>query len=161
MSAGLISVGTWRERDTTMDAVLSALHRLRRADRRSAVRTSWLTLLAVGGEQIQVDDTFDTIHRLGLVQPTRVVVVRVVGRDQHRLDARVGVHLQERGDRCLSIDDVALEVAGPVTDHLDSVVQPLTLADLPVVMWCRERLPPARSRLIDLADHVVVDTARA
>lgn len=161
VSAGVISVGTWREADTTMDRVLSALTRLRRADQRGAVRASSLTLVAVGGEQIEVDDTFDTVHRLGVLQPTRVVVVRVVGRDRHRLDARVGVHLQERGERCLSIDDVALEVGGPVTDHLDSVVEPLTLSDLPIVMWCRERLPPARSRLIDLADHLVVDTARA
>ncbi len=161
MSTGVITVGTWREPSTTMGAVLSALVRLRQADRRGAVRTSFLTLLAVGGEQIEVDDTFDTVHRLGSLQPTRVVVVRVTGRDHHRLDARVRVHLQERGERCLGIDDVALEVAGPVTDHLDSLVEPLTLPDLPVVMWCRERLPPARSRLIDLADHLVVDTARA
>jgi glucose-6-phosphate dehydrogenase assembly protein OpcA len=158
---GVITVGTWCEPDTTMGSVLAALDRLRQADRRGAVRTSFLTLLAVGGKQIEVDDTFDTVHRLGALQPTRVVVVRVVGREAHRLDARVGVHLQERGDLCLGIDDVALEVAGPVTDHLDSVVEPLTLPDLPVVMWCRERLPPDRSRLIDLADHLVVDTARA
>ncbi|MBW3579439.1 MAG: glucose-6-phosphate dehydrogenase assembly protein OpcA [Actinobacteria bacterium] len=161
MSAGVITVGTWRERSTTMGAVLSALDALRRSDRRGAVRTSALTLLAVGGKQIEVDDTFDVVHRLGGLQPARVVVVRVVGGDHHHLDARVGVHLQERGNVCRGIDDVALEVGGPVTDHLDSVVEPLTLPDLPIVMWCRERLPPARSRLIDLADHLVVDSARA
>lgn len=161
MSTRVITVGTWREPNTTMGSVLSALDELRQADRRGAVRTSFLTLLAVGGEHIEVDDTFDTVHRLGPLQPTRVVVVRVTGRDHHRLDARVGVHLLERGELCLGIDDVALEVAGPLTDHLDSVVEPLALPDLPVVMWCRERLPPARSRLIDLADHLVVDTARA
>lgn len=161
MNTPVFTVGTWREPNTTMGAVLSALDRLRQADRRGAVRTSFMTLLAVGGHQIEVDDTFETVHRLGPLRPTRVVVVRVTGRHDHRLDARVGVHLQERGERCLGIDDVALEVAGPVTDHLDSVVEPLTLPDLPVVMWCRERLPPARSRLIDLADHLVVDTARA
>ena len=161
VSAGVITVGTWSEADTSMGAVLSTLDRLRRADRRGAVRTSFVTLLAVGGRSIEVDDTFDVVHRLGGLQPTRVVVVRVLGGSDHRLDARVGVHLQERGERCLGIDDVAIEVAGPVTDHLDSVVEPLTLPDLPVVMWCRERLPPARSRLIDVADHLVVDTARA
>jgi glucose-6-phosphate dehydrogenase assembly protein OpcA len=159
--AGVITVGMWREDDTTMGAVLATLDRLRQQDRRGAVRTSVLTLLAVGGEQIEVDDTFDTVHRLGSVQPTRVVVVRVSGRHHHRFDARVGVHLQERGRLCLGIDDIALEVAGPVTDHLDSLIEPLTLPDLPVVMWCRERLPPARSRLIDVADHMVVDSARA
>lgn len=161
MASGVITVGTWRDDDTSMGAVLATLDRLRQSDRRGAVRTSFLTLLAVGGRQIEVDDTFDTVQRLGHLQPTRVVVIRVTGRERHRLDARVGVHLQERGQRCLGIDDVALEVAGPVTDHLDSLIEPLTQPDLPVVMWCRERLPPARSRLIDLADHLVVDSARA
>ena len=160
-SGEVITVGTWEERGTTMGPVLSALDRLRRCDRRGAVRASFLTLLAVGGRSVEVDEVFDTVHRLGIVQPTRVVVVRVIGRKEPRLDARVGVHLQSRGERCLGIDDVALEVGGPLTDHLDSLVEPLTLPDLPVVVWCRERLPPARSRLIDLADHLVVDTTAA
>lgn len=159
--AEVITLGTWRQRDTTMGPVLAALDRLRQCDRRGAVRASFLTLLAVGGETVEVDEVFDTVHRLGPLQPTRVVVIRVLGGDQHRLDARVGVHLQSRGSQCLGIDDIALEVAGPVTSHLDSLVEPLTLPDLPVVVWCRERLPPTRSRLIDLADHLVVDTAAA
>ncbi len=157
----VITLGTWRAQDTTMAPVLAALDRLRQCDRRGAVRTSFVTLLAVGGEGVEVDEVFDTVHRLGPLQPTRVVVIRVLGGETHRLDARVGVHLQSRGSQYLSIDDVALEVAGPVTSHLDSLVEPLTLPDLPVVVWCRERLPPARSRLIDLADHLVIDTVAA
>lgn len=159
--AQVTTLGTWRQQDTTMGPVLAALDRLRQCDPRGAVRTSLLTLLAVGGESVEVDEVFDTVHRLGMVQPTRVVVVRVLGGHHHRLDARVGVHLQSRGGRDMGIDDVALEVAGPVTSHLDSLVEPLTLPDLPVVVWCRERLPPARSRLIGLADHLVVDTVAA
>ncbi len=144
-----------------MGPVLAALDRLRQCDRRGAVRASFLTLLAVGGESLEVDEVFDIVHRLGPLQPSRVIVVRVSRGDEHRLDARVGVHLQSRASQCLGIDDVALEVAGPVTAHLDSLVEPLTLPDLPVVVWCRERLPPTRSRLIDLADHLVVDTVAA
>ncbi|HEV2809745.1 MAG TPA: glucose-6-phosphate dehydrogenase assembly protein OpcA [Acidimicrobiales bacterium] len=161
VTTGVITVGTWQECDTTIAPVLGALDRLRRSDRRGAVRASFLTLLAVGGERVEVDEVFDTVHRLGPFQPSRVIVVRVLRGDHHRLDARVGVHLQSRGSQCVGIDDVALEVAGPVTAHLDSLVEPLTLPDLPVVVWCRERLPPARSRLIDLADHLVVDTVAA
>lgn len=161
MGSGVVTVGTWQESDTTIAPVLAALDRLRRFDRRGAVRASFLTLLAVGGESVEVDEVFDTVHRLGPFQPSRVIVVRVLPGDRHRLDARVGVHLQSRGSQCVGIDDVALEVAGPVTAHLDSVVEPLTLPDLPVVVWCRERLPPPRSRLIELADQLVVDTVTA
>lgn len=157
----LITVGTWRAEDTSMGPVLAALDGLRCRDHRGAVRASFLTLLAVGGASVEVDEVFDTVHRLGELQPSRVVVVRVVGGDEHRLSGRVGVHLLPRRDQCLGIDDIALEVAGPVTSHLDSVVEPLTLPDLPVVVWCWERLPPAHSPLIGVADHLVVDTARA
>lgn len=157
----LITVGTWREEVTSMAPVLGALDELRRRDRRGAVRASFLTLMAVGGASVEVDEVFDIVHRLGDMQPSRVIVVRVVGGDDHRLSARVGVHLLPRASRCLGIDDISLEVAGAVTSNLDSVVEPLTLPDLPVVVWCRERLPPARSPLIDVADHMVVDTARA
>lgn len=144
-----------------MAPLLTALDELRRRDRRAAVRTSFITLLAVGGESIGVDEIFDTVHRLGTSQPSRVVVLRVVGGEGHRLDARVGVHLLSRGTQCLAVDDIALDVAGQVRRHLDSVVEPLTLPDLPIVLWCWERLPPAWSPLIDLADHLVVDSARA
>ncbi|MGI8758883.1 MAG: glucose-6-phosphate dehydrogenase assembly protein OpcA [Acidimicrobiales bacterium] len=157
----LITVGTWREEVTSMGPVLGALDGLRRRDRRGAVRASFLTLMAVGGASVELDEVFDIVHRLGVVQPSRVIVVRVVGGEDHRLSARVGVHLLARGDQCLGIDDIALEVAGPVTSHLDSVVEPLTLPDLPVVVWCRERLPPPHSPLIGVADHMIVDSTRA
>ncbi len=155
------TVGTWRGETTAMGPVLSALERLRCADAREAVRASFLTLLAVGGADVEVDEVFDIVHRLGSMQPTRVVVIRVLPGRRHQVSARVGVHLIERGSRCLSIDDIALEVAGPVRSHLDSLVEPLTLPDLPVVVWCRERLPPPHSRLIGVGNHLVVDSARA
>ncbi|MGI9119018.1 MAG: glucose-6-phosphate dehydrogenase assembly protein OpcA [Acidimicrobiales bacterium] len=155
------TVGTWRGETTSMGPVLSALERLRCADAREAMRASFLTLLAVGGADVEVDEVFDIVHRLGSMQPTRVVVIRVLPGRKHQVSARVGVHLIERGSRCLSIDDVALEVTGPVRSHLDSLVEPLTLPDLPVVVWCRERLPPAHSRLIGVGNHLVVDSARA
>lgn len=155
------TVGTWRGEITSMAPVLSALERLRCADAREAVRASFLTLLAVGGADVEVDEVFDIVHRLGSMQPTRVVVIRVLPGRRLHVDARVGVHLIERASRCLSIDDIALEVAGPVRSHLDSLVEPLTLPDLPVVVWCRERLPPPHSRLIGVGNHLVVDSARA
>lgn len=162
MSAPLATtVGTWRGETTSMGPVLAALERLRCADAREAVRASFLTLLAVGGADVELDEVFGIVHRLGSVQPTRVVVIRVLPGGAHRVSARVGVHLIERGERCLSIDDIALEVAGPVRSHLDSLVEPLTLPDLPVVVWCRERLPPPHSRLIGVGNHLVVDSARA
>lgn len=161
VSDGVVTVGTWREANTTMDAVLSALDQLRCSDRRGAVRTSFLTLVAVGGERVEIDGVFDAVHRLGPSQPSRVVVLRVVGGDDHRLDGRVGVYLRSRGGLCLGLDDIAIEVAGPARSHLDSLVGPLTIPDLPLVVWCWERLPPARSPLIGVADHLVVDSARA
>ncbi|MDP9019364.1 MAG: glucose-6-phosphate dehydrogenase assembly protein OpcA [Actinomycetota bacterium] len=157
--AGMVTVGTWRDDAASMGSVLSALDDLRCRDHRGAVRTSFLTLLVVGDAATDVDDLFDTVHGLGENQPSRVVALRLLPGDERRLAARVGVHLLPRGDQCLGIDDVALELSGEVTSHLDSVVEPLTLPDLPVVVWCCKEHPDAEDALVRTADHVVVDSA--
>ena len=161
MSAGTVTVGTWRDDAASMGSVLHALDDLRCRDHRGAVRTSFLTLLVVGDAAIEVDDVFDTVHGLGQHQPSRVVALRLLPGDEHRLAARVGVHLLPRGDQCLGIDDVALELSGEVTAHLDSVVEPLTLPDLPVVVWCRTDHPDPDEPLLRTADHLIVDSALA
>lgn len=155
----MVTVGTWREDAASMGSVLAALDDLRCRDHRGAVRTSFLTLLMVGDAATEVDDVFDTVHRLGEHQPSRVVALRLLPGHEHRLAARVGVHLLPRGDQCLGIDDVALELSGEVLGHLDSVVEPLTLPDLPVVVWCRQHHPDPDDALIRTADHLIVDSA--
>ena len=157
----MVTVGTWRDDAASMGSVLHALDDLRCRDHRGAVRTSFLTLLVVGDAAIDVDDVFDTVHRLGEHQPSRVVALRLLPGDEHRLAARVGVHLLPRGNQCLGIDDVALELSGEVTSHLDSVVEPLTLPDLPVVAWCRTDHPDPDDALLQTADHLIVDSALA
>lgn len=157
----MVTVGTWRDDAASMGSVLNALDDLRCRDHRGAVRTSFLTLLVVGDAAIDVDDVFDTVHRLGEHQPSRVVALRLLPDDEHRLAARVGVHLLPRGNQCLGIDDVALELSGDVTSHLDSVVEPLTLPDLPVVAWCRKDHPHPDDALLQTADHLIVDSALA
>jgi glucose-6-phosphate dehydrogenase assembly protein OpcA len=158
-AGGMVTVGTWRDDAASLGSVLEALDDLRCRDRRGAVRTSFLTLLVVGDDRTGVDEVFDTVHGLGEHQPSRVVALRLLPGHEHRLAARVGVHLLPRGDQCLGIDDVGLELAGEVTDHLDSVVEPLTLPDLPVVVWCRKDHPDPEDALVRTADHLVVDSA--
>lgn len=161
MSAGMVTVGTWRDDTASMGSVLKALDDLRCRDHRGAVRTSFLTLLVVGDAATEVDEVFDAVHGLGQNQPSRVVALRLLPGTGHRLAARVGVHLLPRGDQCLGIDDVALELSGEVTSHLDSVVEPLTLPDLPVVVWCRKDHPDPEDALLQATDHLIVDSAVA
>ncbi len=160
VTARLHTVGTWSARSTTIGAVLAALAELRRHDARCAVRTSVLTLVVVGDGGLDVDDALAVVHELGDHHPSRVIVVRRRSEGQaHRLDARVGVHLVSRGALCLGLDDVALDVAGPVTAHLDSLIEPLTLADLPVVAWPCAAVPAPDDALTAAADHMIVDLA--
>jgi glucose-6-phosphate dehydrogenase assembly protein OpcA len=49
-------------------------------------------------------------------------------------------------------------VRGHARFHLDSVIEPLTIPDLPVAVWCPFHLPAAGDPLLAAADRIVVDT---
>ena len=66
--------------------------------------------------------------------------------------------LLERGGREVCVEEVTLEVCGRARHHLDSLVLPFTLPDLPVAVWLPERLPSAGDPLLEAADRVFVDT---
>ena len=58
-------------------------------------------------------------------------------------------------------EELTLRVRGPVLDHLDSLIEPLTLPDLPVVVWLVSRLVHPSDALLAAADAVLVDTKEA
>ncbi|MBV9662689.1 MAG: glucose-6-phosphate dehydrogenase assembly protein OpcA, partial [Actinobacteria bacterium] len=49
-------------------------------------------------------------------------------------------------------------VHGPATEHLLSLVEPLTLADLPFAVWYVASLPPPGDQLAATCDAIIVDS---
>ena len=163
-SSEVTTVGSWEADDVTVGAVEAALSDLRRHEQRAAVRTSVLTLVAVVDDSEQAEATLAIVSDLGARHPSRTIVL-VVGEDdgeddgeREGLDAAASVHVVERQGTTICYEDVVLRVRGRARHHLDSVVEPFTLPDLPVVVWMPSRLPSPGDPLLGQADRLVVDS---
>jgi glucose-6-phosphate dehydrogenase assembly protein OpcA len=102
------------------------------------------------------------MHRLGTRHPGRTVVV-IHSQDTAgtRLDAEVRLLGAEARGHTLCSEDVRLRVSEALGGHLDSVVEPLTLPDLPVAVWFVRDSPEAADPLVEASDVVVVDAKDA
>ena len=153
------TLGSWEGDGVTVAQIAAALSDLRRHEQRAAVRTSVLTLVAVVRDPEVVDGTIETVRELGTRHPSRTLVLVIADTDEDPgIDATVSVHALRSQGPTVCFEDVVLRVRGPARWHLDSLIEPFTLPDLPVAVWLPNRLPSLGDPLLDTADRVVVDT---
>jgi glucose-6-phosphate dehydrogenase assembly protein OpcA len=154
------TLGSWEGGGVTVAQVTDALSELRRHEPRAAVRTSVLTLVAVVHDPGAATTTIDIVRELGTRHPSRtlVLVVDDAGADETAVNASVSVHALENATNPVCFEEIVLRVRGPLCWHLDSLVEPFTLPDLPVAVWLPDRLPALGDPLLDTADRIVVDT---
>jgi glucose-6-phosphate dehydrogenase assembly protein OpcA len=161
-SPRLTTIGSWEAENVTVGQVEAALSDLRRHERRAAVRTSVLTLVAVVADDGAADAALEIVYDLGSRHPSRTIVLILEEDDKSergaRLDATASVNAVDRSGRTVCFEDVVLRVRGRARHHLDSVVEPFTLPDLPVVVWLPARLPAPGDPLLAVADRIVVDS---
>lgn len=155
------TIGSWESDNVTVGQVEKALSDLRRHEQRAAVRTSVLTLVAVVGSDAEADGARRIIHDLGARHPSRTLII--VADDQesevaNATDASVWVHATERDGRAVCFEEVVLRVRGSARHHLDSIVEPFSLPDVPMVVWLPAGLPSPGDPLMQAADRVVVDS---
>jgi glucose-6-phosphate dehydrogenase assembly protein OpcA len=153
------TIGSWEAENVTVAQVEAALSDLRRHEVRAAVRTSVVNLVTVVDDQREADAALEVVYDLGSRHPSRTVVV-VVGDEggDEGIDAAVSVHAVERDGTAMSYEDVVLHVRGRARYHLDSVVEPFTIPDLPVVVWVPAHLPSPGDPLLNVANSLVVDS---
>jgi glucose-6-phosphate dehydrogenase assembly protein OpcA len=152
----LEELASWSEDGTRVSAVLEALDMLRR-QARGSVRTSVLTLVAVtpGGESLR--RTASAARELASRHPARTIALGVApDATPPGLDAAVTV--LGRSDGGPGGEEVVLWVRGPVGVHLDSLVEPFTLAGVPVAVWFAAAPPVPGDPLLGVADLVLVDS---
>jgi glucose-6-phosphate dehydrogenase assembly protein OpcA len=160
MLPALSTLGSWESENVTLGQVETELSNLRRHEERAAVRTSVLTLVAVVGSEAEADVARTVIHDLGVRHPSRTLVL-VAGDDTgpgNAIDAAVWVYALERDDRAVCFEEVVLKVRGKGRYHLDSVVEPFALPDVPLVVWLPAGLPSPGDPLMAAANRVVVDS---
>ena len=155
------TIGSWESDNVTLGQVEKALSDLRRHEQRAAVRTSVLTLVTVVRSEAEADGARQIIHDLGVRHPSRTLIIIALDDEPdapNSTDAAVWVHAIEREGRAVCFEEVVLRVRGKVRHHLDSVVEPFTLPDVPMVVWLPAGLPSPGDPLMRAANRVVVDS---
>lgn len=152
-------LGSWRGENVRLSQVIDALGGLRRGGQRTATRASVTNLVLVAADDDEVERACDAVHRLGRRHPGRnIVVLPRPGARPDGIDASVLLHGSVAEGRPVWSEDIRLQVRGAPAEHLASLVEPLTLPDLPVVVWFVRGVPEPGDALVRAADSVVVDS---
>lgn len=161
VTTGAVTLEARRLPGADVDAIEAALAGLRRRSERTGVRTAVCTLVAVT-DDARCATVLDTVARLAGAHPVHCIAV-VPGdpAGPPGIDAEVRVRCQFLAERAVCTEEVRLEISGPALGHLDSVVAPLALPDLPVAVWHPAALPGPADPLLGLTDLLVVDTKEA
>ena len=121
-----------------------------------------LLVLAEAGEDTQ--DLGETIAALMPEHPARAILVRLSGAGDRSMAERVysqcWMPFGQRRQICC--EQVEITVSDAALADLQSVVLPLTVADLPLIVWCRSQrllaMPEFRA-IAQMADKVVLHSA--
>ncbi|HVF73572.1 MAG TPA: glucose-6-phosphate dehydrogenase assembly protein OpcA [Acidimicrobiales bacterium] len=160
---GACELAAWQGEGVRVSTILDALDRMRHGEQRTATRTSVVNLVAIATDDAEERRACEATLRLGGRHPGRTVVVRCANPDdaESRIDAEVVLQGSEAEGVDIWWEEVRLHVTGPAARHLDSLVEPLTLPEIPTAVWFVGRLPSPADPLLATADVVLVDTKEA
>jgi glucose-6-phosphate dehydrogenase assembly protein OpcA len=128
-------------------------------------RTSVLNLIATVGDRAASDRVLDTLLSLGVRHPSRAIVLQAdPTATGDPLDARIGTHCRDGEGSAgrICFEQLALTVRGEAASHLDGIVAPLVIHDLPTDVWWPADPPfhdPIFDQLVEIGDRLVVNSA--
>lgn len=165
----------WEMLGTTVRAVEAELARLwhqatadgdRVTEKGAAdARTSVMNLIITVPDAATGDRILETLLALGTRHPSRAIILHAdPGADGDPLDARIGTHCRdgENGHGRVCFEQLALTVRGEAARHLDGIVAPLLIHDLPIDIWWPGDPPfhdPVFNQLVELGDRLVVNAS--
>jgi len=155
----ITTLGSWAADGVTVGEVERALTDLRRHEQQAAVRTGVLTLGCVVPDQATADQALETVAELGPRRPARTLIV-ITDEDESAagIDATASVEVVEIDGRAVCHELVVLRVRGRARYHVDSIIRPLTLPDLPVFIWVPAEVPTLGDPMLGICDRLLVDT---
>src|SRR4051794_5527902 len=132
-------------------------------DRHIGARTSVMNLVVIAGRPEVGERCAATIQRLVGRHPSRTTIVQPADPDGPSwLDAQIVAHcIMPRADAPETCaETIHLTCGGESGRHLDAIVAPLLIHDLPVTVWWPDE-PPFGTQpvndLLSMADRLVVD----
>jgi len=130
------------------------------------LRACSMTLLVVAEASEDTQSLGETIAALMPEHPARAILVRLSGAADRSMSERVysqcWMPFGQRRQICC--EQVEITVSDPALADLRSVVLPLTVPDLPLIVWCRSTrlLPmPEFRQIAEMAQKVVLNSASA
>jgi glucose-6-phosphate dehydrogenase assembly protein OpcA len=130
-----------------------------------AARTNVLNLIVHTTSEAEGAQVAAAVERLGIRHPSRsIIVVAQPGAGESSIAAWVATHVHPLpgSDRRLFFEQVTLAATGETANHLPPVIDPILISELPDFLWWLHEPPfrsPGFSRMIDLANRLIVDSA--
>jgi len=128
-------------------------------------RTSVLNLIVTVRDEAASNRILETLLSLGARHPSRAIVLQADPSAQgDALDARIQTHCHngENDVGRICYEQLALTVRGEAARHLDGIVAPLVIHDLPTDVWWPGDPPfddAVFNQLLEMGDRLVVNSA--
>ncbi|HEX5579065.1 MAG TPA: glucose-6-phosphate dehydrogenase assembly protein OpcA, partial [Candidatus Limnocylindria bacterium] len=165
----------WSMRDTSISAVADHLATLWtmagddgphvREKGLPHARASVLNLIVTVPDEPSAGRVVETMMGLGFRHPSRaIVLVANPGGSGPTVDAAVSAHCHaaHQDEEQVCYEEVVLTVRGEAAEHLDGIVAPLLIHDLPTLVWWPGDPPfadPVFDQLVDLSDKLIIDSS--
>jgi hypothetical protein len=152
----------WAQESLALDVDLDGDHV---NDRHIAARTSVMNLVVIARRPEVGERSAAVIQRLTGRHPSRTMVIQPADPDGPSwLDAQIVAHCvtpsSEASETCA--ETIHMTCGGESGRHLDAIVAPLLIHDLPVTVWWPDE-PPFGSVVVDdllaMADRLIVDAS--
>ena len=128
-------------------------------------RTSVLNLIVTAADPAASERILEILLSLGARHPSRAIVLQAdPTAEGDTLDARIRTHCRdgENDGGRICFEQLALTIRGEAARHLDGIVAPLVIHDLPTDVWWPGD-PPFNdaifNQLVEIADRLVVNSA--
>ena len=128
------------------------------------VRTLTLNLVCISETTEQMSDLLAAIQGVSIHHPSRIILI-VVDResesDQIQAKVNMACELTGGGNRSLCTEQIVLHTGRNGLEHLNGVILPLLVPDLPTFIWwpgCRLQHLAEIEELLLLADRLLLDS---
>jgi glucose-6-phosphate dehydrogenase assembly protein OpcA len=156
-----VSEDVWSAQDTTPDAIDAALRKLlheRHAANQSQAPARVLNLVVVV-ERDWKGEIANRLERVGRYHASRTVLCAVEeGRDTLDAVAAMGFEQQRPGGIQLMREQVEIDMGPLHLKHLDTIVDPIIVQELPLMLWCPHGHDEAIEALRSRMDVMLLDS---
>jgi glucose-6-phosphate dehydrogenase assembly protein OpcA len=157
-----LSEDLWSAQDTTPDAIEAALRELlreRHAANQALAPARVLNLVVVVDREWK-GEIANRLERVGRYHASRTVLC-AVEEGRQTLDARAVMHYEEPEDNArlgVVLEEVEIDLGPSHLEHLDTIIDPILVADLPTMFWSPHGHDEAVPACLDIADVVLMDS---